>query len=207
MAAFLHEIKTAKLRKVDSGLNAMGGDGVAGPSGLSKSVIVHNSFASTNPGKLTAKELLRRRSLASLRVPIGSALAAPVPFSLLAASESDGRVGRKRKAHALGEDEETSAPAPAKRRLAQSSSQPSGSSQSSAASSSESPLLSNLSAPPRPLSTNETDVTTPSLSSDNDREENSIEDRVPSTPPGSRVIGCNSEGFHDRGSRRAGRSH
>lgn len=43
-----------------------------------------------------------------------------------------------------------------------------------------------ISLPPRPLSTNETDVTTPSLCSDNDRDENSIEDPIPSTPPGPR---------------------
>ena len=61
-------------------------------------------------------------------------------------------------------------------------------SQQTAASSSEISLLSSISLPPRPLPTNETDVTTPSLCSDNDRDENSIEDRIPSTPPGPRAI-------------------
>lgn len=74
----------------------------------------------------------------------------------------------------------------AKRRMTQSSSQSSGMSQHPAASSSEISPRSGFSLPPRPLSTNETDVTTPSLCSDNDRDENSIEDRVPSTPPGPR---------------------
>ena len=111
MAAFLHEIKTAKLRKVGSGANAMGGDGVAGPSGLSKSVSVTTSSASTGLAKLRAKELLRRRSLASLRVPIGSSLAAPVPLSALATpKESEVRVSQKRKADALDVDEVTGAP-------------------------------------------------------------------------------------------------
>ena len=63
----------------------------------------------------------------------------------------------------------------------------SGTSQHTAASSSEISSRSSLSLPSRPLSTNETDVTTPSLCSDNDRDENSIEDRVPSTPPGPRT--------------------
>ncbi|KAF8558104.1 hypothetical protein OG21DRAFT_1286076 [Imleria badia] len=184
MAAFLHEIKTAKLRKVGSGANAMGGDGVAGPSGLSKSVSVTSSSASTGPAKLSAKELLRRRSLASLRVPIGSSLAAPVPLSTLATSKGpEVRVGQKRKADTLGVDEASGVPA--KRRMTQSSFQ--SSSRISAASSSEISSRSSLSLPPRPLSTNETDVTTPSLCSDNDRDENSIEDRVPSTPPGPRA--------------------
>lgn len=111
MAAFLHEIKTAKLRRVGSGVNAMGGDGVAGPSGLSKSVSVTASSTSTGPAKLNAKELLRRRSLASLRVPIGSSLAAPVPLSaLVTAMEPEVRVGQKRKADALCMDEVTGVP-------------------------------------------------------------------------------------------------
>jgi len=46
---------------------------------------------------------------------------------------------------------------------------------------------SDLSLPSRTLPSHETDVTTPSLSSDNDQDENSIEDRVPSTPPGPRA--------------------
>ena len=76
----------------------------------------------------------------------------------------------------------------AKRRMTQSSFQSSsGISQHTAASSSEILPRPSLSLPPRPLSTNETDVTTPSLCSDNDRDENSIEDRVPSTPPGLRT--------------------
>lgn len=109
MAAFLHEIKTAKLRRVGSGANAMGGDGVAGPSGLSKSVSV--TSASTATSKLTAKELLRRRSLASLRVPIDSSLAAPVPLSVFTTSkEPEVRVGEKRKADALGTDGVTGVP-------------------------------------------------------------------------------------------------
>lgn len=111
MAAFLHEIKTAKLRKVGSGPNAMGGDGIAGPSGLSKSLSLTSSSALTGPGKLRAQELQRRRSLASLRVPIGSSRAAPVPAAVLAAMmESGARVGQKRKADALGVDELTGAP-------------------------------------------------------------------------------------------------
>jgi hypothetical protein len=76
----------------------------------------------------------------------------------------------------------------AKRRMTQSSLQSSsGMSRQTAASSSEISPRSSLSLPLRPLSTNETDVTTPSLCSDNDRDENSIEDRVPSTPPGLRT--------------------
>lgn len=111
MAAFLHEIKTAKLRRVGSGLNAMGGDGVAGPSGLSKSVAVTASSASTAAAKLSAKELLRRRSLASLRVPIGSSLAAQVPSSILAKSNGpEVRAGQKRKTDELGVDDLMSVP-------------------------------------------------------------------------------------------------
>ena len=106
MAAFLHEIKTAKLRRVRSGANEMAGNG--GPSGLSQSVIV--TSASTAP-RFSAKELLRRRSLASLRVPIGSSLAAPVPLSVLATPNEPGvRVGQKRKADALGVDDVAGVP-------------------------------------------------------------------------------------------------
>ncbi|KAG8213157.1 hypothetical protein J3R82DRAFT_11565 [Butyriboletus roseoflavus] len=206
MAAFLHEIKTAKLRRVGSGTNAMGGDGAAGPSGLSKSVSVTSS-ASTGPSKLSAKELLRRRSLASLRVPIGSSLAAPVPLSALATpKEPEVRVGQKRKADTLVVDEVNGVPRmshlliilnaefpmtcmyTAKRRMTQSSFQPSAEmSQHTTASSSELSTLSSLSLPPHSQPTNETDIATPSLCSDNDRDENSIEDRVPSTPPGPRA--------------------
>ncbi|KAH0833166.1 hypothetical protein J3R83DRAFT_12193 [Lanmaoa asiatica] len=187
MAAFLHEVKTAKLRRVGSDTNAMGGDGVAGPSGLSKSVSVTTSSASTGPAKLSAKELLRRRSLANLRVPIGSSLAAPVPLSAFASQkEPETQVGQKRKADALGVDEVTGVPS--KRRMTQLSFQSSSeTSQDPTASSSGVLPLSSLSLPPRPLPTNETDITTPSLCSDNDRDENSIEDRVPSTPPGPRA--------------------
>ena len=111
MAAFLLEIKTAKLRKVGSGANAMGGDGIAGPSGLSKSVSVTTSSASTGLAKLSAKELLRRRSLASLRVPIGSSLAAPAPLSALATpKEPEVRASQKRKADALDVDAITGVP-------------------------------------------------------------------------------------------------
>lgn len=89
----------------------MRGDGAAGPSGLSKSVSVTTSSVSTGPSKLSTKELLRRRSLASLRVPIGSSLAAPVPLSALATpKEPEVRVGQKRKADALGIDEVTDVP-------------------------------------------------------------------------------------------------
>ena len=110
MAAFLHEIKTVKLRKVGAGVNAMGGDGIAGPSGLSKSVNVTSS-ASTAATRLRAQELQRRRSLASLRVPIGSSLAAPVPVSALAAAkEAEVRAGQKRKADALGVKDATGVP-------------------------------------------------------------------------------------------------
>lgn len=203
MAAFLHEIKTVKLKRVGSSENTMGGDGAAGPSGLSKSVSATTSFASTGPSKLSAKELLRRRSLASLRVPIGSSLAAPVPPSALAIpKESEVRVGQKRKADALGMDEVTSVPRmlhfgilnvafplinmhTAKRRMRYPSLQsPSGIVRQTTVLSSELSTLSGLSLPPHSQSINETDVATPSLCSDNDRDENSIEDRVPSTPPG-----------------------
>jgi hypothetical protein len=111
MAAFLHEIKTAKLRRVGSGANTMGGDGVAGPSGLSKSVSVTTSSTSTGLAKLRAKELLRRRSLANLRVPIGSSLAAPIPLSALAIpKEPEVRVSQKRKVDVLDVDEVTGVP-------------------------------------------------------------------------------------------------
>ena len=111
MAAFLHEIKTAKLRKVGSGVNAMGGDGVAGPSGLSKSVSITTSSASTGPAKISARELQRRRSLASLRVPIGSSLAAPVQLSTLGTTKGpEAWVRQKRKADTLGVDEATAVP-------------------------------------------------------------------------------------------------
>ena len=63
----------------------------------------------------------------------------------------------------------------------------SGVTQDTATSSSQISLLSSLPHPPPPLPTNETDITTPSLCSDNEREENSIEDRTPSTPPGPRA--------------------
>lgn len=207
MAVFLHEIKTAKLRRVGSGANATGGDGAAGPSGLSKSFSATSS-ASTGPFKLSTKELLRRRSLASLRVPIGSSLAAPVPPSALATpKEPEVRVGQKRKADALGMDEvmgvlrmshfliilnvefPLTCMYTAKRRMAQSSFQSSSEmSQHTAASSSELSTLPGLSLPPHSQLANETDIATPSLCSDNDRDENSIEDRVPSTPPGPRAI-------------------
>lgn len=60
-------------------------------------------------------------------------------------------------------------------------------SQETTASSSEISPLSSLLLPSRPQQINETDVTTPSLCSDNDRDENSIEDQIPSTPPGPRA--------------------
>ncbi|KAF8134860.1 hypothetical protein EV363DRAFT_1396329 [Boletus edulis] len=186
MAAFLHEIKTAKLRKVGSGTNAMGGDGRAGPSGLSKSVNVTTSSFSTTAAKLSAQELKRRRSLANLRVPIGSSLAAPLSLSAsVTAKEAEVRVGQKRKADALGVDELRGVPL--KRRMTESSVQSSsGMRQHTTSSSSEISPRPSYSLPPQTLP-NETDVTTPSLCSDNDRDENSIEDRVPSTPPGPRA--------------------
>ncbi|KIJ66812.1 hypothetical protein HYDPIDRAFT_149777 [Hydnomerulius pinastri MD-312] len=110
MAAFLNEMKTVRLRKVGSGGPETGSTGVggAGPSGLSKSVSAASSGTSSGAVRPVAQDLLRRRSLANLRVPIGSSLAAPVPPSLLAKA-SEVRAGQKRKADAMGIDELTDA--------------------------------------------------------------------------------------------------
>ncbi|KAF9223604.1 hypothetical protein BS17DRAFT_108129 [Gyrodon lividus] len=196
MAAFLNEMKTVKLRKVGMGADALGSERASGPSGLSKSVSGTSSTASTGPTRPIAQELLRRRSLANLRVPIGSSLAAPIPLPALALSkEPEVRTGQKRKAGALGVDELTDALHTAKRRLTQSASQSSSGSASSSGSSNAPALLSSsmvplsgATLPSYTWPTNETDITTPSLCSDNDRDgENSIEDRAPSTPPGPRT--------------------
>ncbi|KIK96563.1 hypothetical protein PAXRUDRAFT_297004 [Paxillus rubicundulus Ve08.2h10] len=94
----------------------------------------------------------------------------------------------------------------AKRRSTQSSS----GSASSSGNSGALPSLSSLMAPSfdptlpsRTWPANETDVTTPSLCSDNDRDcENSIEDRAPSTPPGPRTTGTDKDTNTDLRARR-----
>ncbi|KIJ11988.1 hypothetical protein PAXINDRAFT_101444 [Paxillus involutus ATCC 200175] len=98
----------------------------------------------------------------------------------------------------------------AKRRSTQPSSQSSSGSTSSSGNSGALPSLSSLTVPPfdptlpsRTWPANETDITTPSLCSDNDRDgENSIEDRAPSTPPGPRTIGTGKDPNTDLRARR-----
>lgn len=179
MAAFLNEIKTVRLRKVGEG----GGTGTAAdvrpaePSNLSKST----SALSWASGPIRP-EVSRRQSLVNL---------ARTDSASSSAKETLVRAGQKRKADAMGIDELVTSHV-AKRQLTQvstggSSSSGSSSSQSAPTSKSGQASLESSKRPWSSQSTNETDITTPSLCSDNERDgDGSLEDQVPSTPPGPR---------------------
>ncbi|KAH7927970.1 hypothetical protein BV22DRAFT_243402 [Leucogyrophana mollusca] len=203
MAAFLNEMKTVRLRKVSGsaipGPSLLGrstsaggtaaGNAVAGPSSLSRSV---GSSSGTGP------PVLDRPRRNSTSIPLGTQKEAGV------------RAGAKRKIDAIGGDEfQDALRAVVKRRSAGASDTSTSSSASGTSSSRPSNIPSALSSlnrtwPSIPAPANETDITTPSLCSDNeDREGNgSVEDRLPSTPPGPRTSASDSRqkasGYRDR---------
>ncbi|KAH7912324.1 hypothetical protein BJ138DRAFT_1171990 [Hygrophoropsis aurantiaca] len=181
MAAFLNEMKTVRLRKVGSGAipgpsnssrNGVGSS-VAGPSGLSRSVSSGSTRLPTSNGP-------RRNSTS-------------VPSDIR--REAVVRTGEKRKIDAIGGDNLEDVLRAAVRRRSNNASDTSASLTSLAASNPRAANASSTSStrnqtwPSISASANETDITTPSLCSDNeDREGNgSLEDRLPSTPPGPRT--------------------
>ncbi|KAL4066823.1 hypothetical protein V8B97DRAFT_1867968 [Scleroderma yunnanense] len=178
MAAFLNEIKTVRLRKVGTGTGTEGGAGVTAELPLSQSSNLSKSTSALSWASGPIRpEISRRRSLVNLgRTGTSSA------------KETLIKAGQKRKADAMGIDELIMSHA-SKRRLTEMST---GGSSSSGSSSSQPASTSRVVQDSSKktwssLSTNETDITTPSLCSDNDRDgDGSLEDQTPPTPPGPR---------------------
>lgn len=180
MAAFLNELKTARLRKVSTAPASTTGVATISTrqapefSTLSKSTSAL-SWAS-GPIRPATQELTRRRSLANVRDAVPSLLAKELLL----------KAGQKRKADARECDELGSSRA-TKRRLVQSSDDtaPSGGRAQLSASTSKLHQPDFEKQSWSSLSMNEIDLTTPSLCSDNERDgDGSLEDQTPSTPPG-----------------------
>ncbi|KAG6334109.1 hypothetical protein ID866_4971, partial [Astraeus odoratus] len=195
MAAFLNELKTVRLRKVGSGVGTGTGVSAAEETPISSNLSKSTSALtwSSGPIRPAAQELARRRSLVNLQATSSSSM-----------KETLIRAGQKRKADAMGIDELTRmslsmafllsfcshchVPEPAKRRSMQpcdgTSSTGSRDSRSASASKAALGLLDTSKRTWPAVSTNEADVTTPSLCSDNG--DGSIEEQAPLTPPGAR---------------------
>ncbi|KAG0692067.1 hypothetical protein DFH29DRAFT_581453 [Suillus ampliporus] len=225
MAAFLNEMRTVRSRKVGSipgGLSRSVSDQPVGdrpgPSGLSRSVSaagaqgrreVDTARRSSKPTSTSSGG----KSASTSRLPSTSSNPKPTSSSTASKSSStypapssnatDPRINNKRKADVLGESEggSTSKRRSTTRVQAQSDTSTSSSSSSRIHEFSSGSTRSNFSLAGPSLAnhsslSNETDITTPSLCSDNELG-GDVDARMPSTPPGPRSAAARA--MHDEG--------